>query len=458
MAIINLIKKDKISKLFTWNDLQTFFIRSQYSELLNIVIEKDNELIADFSNSKNQTIEKGNSNPKERESVANYYNHYYCLALNKCNDSKAKTSYGDIGKKLFKLVTPFAGKTDTDFQTLLAQLDIKNPCEDEIKKYIKPKFYYEREGKANPINTYEPNGNIKDDINVNDLVFDNQLPLASILWLYYYERMGIFKILGVLMDDYNYKGKFPISGKSSSPSPTPPLTEQYSELMDTICTLYRLGIGSNLRDRIGLYQRVLGVSIENNLNVETEKNEGFMRNFNKFISLSVDFYRDKQLSEAIKGANTTAYRSSVATQTAIRDTILMMQKNFEVYEYGRNRINTYLGISMVYATICLLRMVKFEIGVPRQYNEPHEFIPAAYDILVTKKAVTSNEINRFTIYDNCATNGFRILADLETIDSTQLTTIGISSPLEAWMTNIEGWVEGYRNAFNSISEPASAIV
>ena len=121
-------------------------------------------------------------------------------------------------------------------------------------------------------------------------------------------------------------------------------------------------------------------------------------------------------------------------------------------------MNTFIGIATVYATICLLRMLKDEIGVPRQYNDPDEFIPAAYDILVLKRPVSSTETNRFTIYDNCASYGFKLLTDIELIEANQLTTVAVGSPLDAWLNDIEGVVEGYNNAYKSISESASAIV
>jgi hypothetical protein len=191
--------------------------------------------------------------------------------------------------------------------------------------------------------------------------------------------------------------------------------------------------------------------------VASEKNEGFMRNFNKLISFMIDFFRDKQLAQAINNNNTNSVRSSVATQTAIRDTIQVLQKNFEVFEYGRNRINTFLGIATVYATICLLRMIKDEIGVPRQYNEPHEFISAAYDILVTKTAITQSESNRFTVFDNCASYGYKLLADIELIDPAALTTVAIGSTLDAWLNDIEGNVEGYNNAVKSIPDTKTVI-
>jgi hypothetical protein len=294
-------------------------------------------------------------------------------------------------------------------------------------------------------------------INFNIDFSTNGLTVGSVIWLYYYERMGIFKILGALLDDYNYKGKFTISGSRKSNNNN---SVEYSTLMDMICTLHRLGISSNLRDRICTYQRVLGVNIDNNLGIESEQNTGFMQSFNKLLDYMLEYYKAKQLAQAIQSqqAGPIQPRSSVATQTSILDTMNLMQQQFEPMQYGRNQINTFLGIATVHATICLVNMLKAEIGIPTQYEKPEEFIPAAYDILIAKRPVTLNETNRFIVHDNCASYGYRLLTDIETANINQLTKIASGATLDVWLNDVEGWVEGYRNAVRSIPEPASAIV
>jgi hypothetical protein len=439
MTDSKLFSTDKTKKLLKWEEgVRTWFVRSQYNEMLQQVITKDAAFLSNIKGAKPFNTQSGSLPP-------NYYNGNLCLALNQC----------------YREITPPTEPTSAPSSEVSKSVkSAANPsrelCLDTHidKSRLLPMFYYLRNGSQ--IDVLNADGSTKATL-ISTLELKNQLPFGSVLWLYYYERMGIFKILGALMDDYNYKGKFTISSKSEE-NISFNSEAQYSELMDTICTMYRIGIGSNLRDRIALYQRVLGVSIENNLNVETEKNEPFMRNFNKLISYSLDFFQNKQLAQAIRDTNNQSFRSSVATQTAIRDTILVLQKNFEAFEYGRNRMNTFLGISMVYATICLLRMLKDEIGVPRQFNDPDEFIPAAYDILVAKKALTSNETNRFTVYDNCASYGFRLLTDIELIDANKLNTVAVGSELDAWVNNLEGTFEGYNNAFKSIQEPVGAMV
>jgi hypothetical protein len=160
---------------------------------------------------------------------------------------------------------------------------------------------------------------------------------------------------------------------------------------------------------------------------------------------------------AIQSAGSNG-RSSVATQTSIRDTIIEMNQHFEAMEYGRNMINTYTGIATVYITICLIRLISNEIGIPKQYEKPEEFIPAAYDILVLKKAAASNNTNRFTIYDNCASYGYRLLTDIQLLNTTMIRPVSVGSSLDLWLNDVEGLVEGYNNAYRSVEEPAAAMV
>lgn len=325
-----------------------------------------------------------------------------------------------------------------------------NCADSEKTTFCLPPFYYERLKALTQLPADSP-------FKLSDLDFNTSgLSVGAVLWLYYYERMGLFKILGILMDDYNYKGKYTISGSRADKNKNP---NTYSVLMDTICSLYRLGIGSNLRDRICTYQRVLGVTIDNNLGIDSERNNGFMQTFGKLIDYMLEYYKTKQLAQAIQAQTfgTTQPRSSVATQTSIRDTMNLLKQQLEPIEYGRNQINTFLGIATVHATLCLVNMLRKEIGIPDQYESPEEFIPAAYDILVAKRAITLNETNRFIVHDNCASYGYRLLTDIETADLREFSIIATGSTLDIWLNDIEGVVEGYNNAYKSISEPASAM-
>ncbi len=48
-------------------------------------------------------------------------------------------------------------------------------------------------------------------VGANDRQLVKRLFIADLVWLFYFDRMGIFKILGAILDDYAIKGKLPIS-------------------------------------------------------------------------------------------------------------------------------------------------------------------------------------------------------------------------------------------------------
>ncbi len=425
---------------FKWENLP-YSLRIYYNYLLRQVAELDKNIISPPANSNDITPP--------------YYNHNLCLALHPdlsappvgivAKSKKAEAEKGEDAAKTFLDPGATEMTAPPGFGNLLC-----TPDEDArlAHYFCRPKFEYDRiMGGLGPIK--QQTGN-----QLDFSLKTSGISIGSVIWLYYYERMGIFKILNALMNDHNYHGKYPISYKIANSD----YQNEYARLMEQVSLLYRMGLSSNLRDRICLYERVLGVSIENNLDIRCERNNGFMRTYNRLIDHMLEYYKAKQLAQAIQTANNSSIRSSVATQTAIRDTMQVLRQHFEPLEYGRNLVNTFLGIATVYTTICLLRLVKDEIGVPRQYDSPEEFIPAAYDILVLNRPVTPSETNRFTIFDNCASYGYRLLTDIEFADLSQFSTHGQSGVLDKWLDDVEGLVEGYRNAFSAINEPVTAIV
>ena len=469
---------------FFWENTQTWAIRSQYNELLDTVL-------SEYATQYELNVPNGTN-------VPNFLNRNYCLTIALCKGSviyrKAVSERKDLRTTTAVSAAQSAltarqdelGNAKLDLQNAetallitvgdskasaktreLAEQELKNK-EEAVEKamsalrqaryegcydpapeawFVKPAFRYERIASL-------PASQIPADLNFSFAT--NGLTVGAVMWLYHYERMGIFKILGALMDDYNYRGKYTLSGSRFNDKGT---AIKYSSLMDMICTLHRLGISSSLRDRVCTYQRVLGVTIENNLGIDSERNTGFMHTFNKLLDYMLEYYKTKQLAQAIQAQTGNILpRSSVATQTSIRDTMNVLKQQFEPFQYGRNQINTFLGIATVHATLCLVNMLKAEIGIPTQYDKPEEFIPAAYDILVAKRSLTLNESNRFIVYDNCASYGYRLLTDIETADLNQLRTIATGSTLDVWLNDVEGLVEGYRNAYGAVPEKVGAIV
>ncbi len=421
-------------KRFQWQHLP-YAIRPHYNSLLRMVTNLDASFISPVGAK------------QARSGKPNYYNNNFCLALGNFEEAKEKKTTPDRA-------TAAATAAAAAAATVVTETIITAPKKSCITgEFFTPGdlnicgtfFKYERH-RSTDVRPKEKDVDLSLSI--------NGLTVGSVLWLYYYERMGIFKILGALMDDYNYRGKYPISNTVNGED----FANQYSTLMENISLLYRLGIASNMRDRVCVYQRVLGLNIESNMEIKSERNDGFMRTFNKLIDYMLEYYKAKQLAQAIQSTNQNGgIRSSVATQTSIRDTMQVLQQQFESAEYGRNPINTFIGIATVYATLCLLRLVKDEIGIPRQYERPEEFVPAAYDILVLGRPVTPSESNRFIIYDNCATYGYRLLTDLELLNLNVFATASQNSPLDQWLDDVEGIVEGYRNAFAAVPENSLAL-
>jgi hypothetical protein len=368
------------SPQFKWPDMP-FFIRDYYSYMMGIVFKKDKDFMKsiDFK----------------------YYNTSNCLAFDSFTYAEDKDSY----------------------------------CK-ELEKFDNP---YRFDGACSPFFLY-----VRNSINIKDLVSDyklSQLGMGSVIWLYYYEKMGIFKILGALLDDYNYKGKYTIKIK-----------ESYAVLMEHISILYRMGVASNLRDRVTLFEKSIGLSVDNSYAMSTTQNEGFMRTFDGILKQALEHYAYRRLDNAI-GATTGVARSSVATLTTIKDSLENLKSQFQPYYYGRNTINTFLGITTVYATLCLVRLIKSDIGISNQYEKPQDFIPAAYDILVMGKPAVNTDSNRFIVYDNCASYGYRLLTDFELVDTSQFNpSSNLDDPLNLWINNIEPLVEGYKKAVSSIKE------
>ena len=149
--------------------------------------------------------------------------------------------------------------------------------------------------------------------------------------------MGIFKILGAILDDYAIKGKFPITNDSPTESGgIPDKIELVSIILEAMTRKTKMGISSTVRDRNITYRRALGWIQEEGrkLNLDTTVNTAFTNLFHKFIQTSLEYFKDKRLATAIQ-ASTNVNRVSVATLTSIKDTIDLLFRAFDPFRYGR---------------------------------------------------------------------------------------------------------------------------
>lgn len=266
--------------------------------------------------------------------------------------------------------------------------------------------------------------------------FLRRLFIGDLVWLFYFERMGIFKILGVILDDFATKGKYPIpnDGKTAA-------------VLETMVRLTKMGLSSTVRDRDSSYRRCLGWTsdVGRKLNLETVVNTAFNNLFHKFIQTALEYYKDKRLAVAIRGAAVPAPPPSVATLITIGDTIDLLKKAFKPFDLGRNYLNTLSGIVWVIAGMDLIKRLRTTLGIPETLEKPHEYLSAAYDILVMGRPITPSEINRYKLHLECARDARDILLDIEVLDYTN------REKLETWLELVEDKIEGYRTAYRSLT-------
>jgi hypothetical protein len=260
--------------------------------------------------------------------------------------------------------------------------------------------------------------------------------------------MGVFQILGTILDSFACNGRLPIS--NGSINETGLRDDIAAIVLEVMVRQTKTGMSSTVRDRGCAYRTCLGWTSDQGrkLGLNTEINTGFSNLFHKFIFNALEFYKDKRLAVAIRGTAATVAPPSVATLITISDTVDVLKKRFEPFAYGRNYYNTLSGILWVIAGMSIIRELTTTLGIAPAYGSPHEYIPAAYDLLVMKRQATYGEMNRYDLHRQCAQNGRNILLDLEVINHL-LKEPG--QELENWLTQVEGKIEGYRTAYRTLT-------
>lgn len=275
-----------------------------------------------------------------------------------------------------------------------------------------------------------------------------RLFIADLVWLFYMERLGLFQILGTILDAFAYSGRLPISNGALNPASV--RDDVTALILEVMVRQTRTGLSSTVRDRVAAYRTCLGWTSEGGrkLAMDTQVNSAFTLLFHKFIYHALEFYKDKRLAVAIQGTAANTQPPSAATLITLSDTIEVLKNRFEVFDYGRNATNTLGGLVWGIAGMTIVRELRSTLGIPEAFNQPHEYIPAAYDLLVLKRAVTHGDANRYLIHRECARSGRDILLDMEVIDHKAR---GRDGELEQWITQIESKVEAYRTAYRNMT-------
>jgi hypothetical protein len=275
-----------------------------------------------------------------------------------------------------------------------------------------------------------------------------RLFVGDLLWLFYFDKMGIFQILGAILDSFAYSGRLPISNGSIDRLDI--RDDVTALILEVMVRQTKMGMSSAVRDRGSAYRNCLSWVTEpaRKLKLDTELNSGFNNMFHKLIYNALEFYKARRLAIAIQGAAAPVAGSLVATLITVSDTIDVLKKRFETFAYGRNYYNTLSGIVWAIAGMSIIRELRTTLGIAPAYGDPHEYIPAAYDLLVMKRPVTYAEMNRYDVHRTCAENGRDILLDLEIIDHRDTAPRG---ELENWLTQVEGKFEAYRTAYRTLT-------
>ncbi len=262
-----------------------------------------------------------------------------------------------------------------------------------------------------------------------------RLLTGDLIWLFYMERMGIFKILGAILDDYASGGKYPVPSDSLN-----------GLVLESMTRQVKMGTSSGVKDRDGTYRRCLGWTSESGRKIGSAAsiNADFSVHFHKFIQLALEYFKDLRLAETIRGDLATS-RASVATLTSIKDTLVLLKQSLDPFGYGRNDTNTLSGIVWAISAFGLLGRLVRHLGIPVNFNDPDKFVPAAYELLVLNRAPTAAESRRYTSHIDAAQYGRRILLDIEAFD------VHDTSRIQTWLAIAENSIEGYRTAYRTLT-------
>jgi hypothetical protein len=284
-------------------------------------------------------------------------------------------------------------------------------------------------------------GQFPSESNAENYPFLNRLFTADALWLYYMERMGLFQILGALMDDYATTGALPIANDTLA-----------AFVLETMVRQTKTGSSSMQRERITAYRRALGWTTPAGraLGINSSTNTGFNQQFHRLVQSALQYYEAKRLASAIN--RTAQSGASVATETSISETLTLLRQTFRAMDYGRVHQDTLTGIVWAVGTLGLIHEMRDDIGIPKDFMQPEQLIPAAYDLLVTKRPATSSDTNRYTIHMAAAKNGRQLLLDIQGL-AIPNGVQGENDEVKTWldMRSTERAFENYRTAHRSLT-------
>ena len=248
-----------------------------------------------------------------------------------------------------------------------------------------------------------------------------RLFLGDVLWLFYFERMGIHQILGAILDAFAYTGRLPISNGSGRIQAG--VRDDITALvLEVMVRQTKMGMSSTVREsQLALPE---GARLEPTLGAGVQPRYRSQQELQRSLP-QVHLQRARVLQGQTPGRRDPGHGRcltppSVATLITIRDTVDVMKRRFEPFDYGRNYYNALAGIVWTVAGMAVIRGAGGDArdsGRVRSRGRVHP--PAAYDLLVLKRSSAQGDPNRFLLHRDCAQNGRDILLDLEVIDHTK---------------------------------------
>jgi hypothetical protein len=108
------------------------------------------------------------------------------------------------------------------------------------------------------------------------------------------------------------------------------------------------------------------------------------------------------------------------------------------------------GIVWAVGAMGLIHELRDDIGIPKDYVDPHQLIPAAYDLLVAKRPAAATDANRWNSHHTAATYGRRLLLDLQGLAATGSIP---QSTITDWLDlpETEEAFENYRTAHRNLT-------
>jgi hypothetical protein len=241
--------------------------------------------------------------------------------------------------------------------------------------------------------------------------FISNLYFGDVVSLFFYKEMGLFTIISELIKHFDISGKylFPNEGLTGI-------------IFNKLCELMRKSefpFVSSLQLE-SLFVRVLGWQSTNvNRKIDPSmitKNGGFVSDITRLIPQMRSYYSSLQVIDAVTQAQAVPPSE---TEIAIQPTLNSLKTSMNYFNFNNN---WYLTLNAYVWLICGLSILEKSLGAlgvpPSLHDSPVNYIPYAYDILITDNNNKSNikTQNRFLKFKPLVTSLRKTFLELEYLD------------------------------------------